>query len=47
MVATENIADRAAAYNIPGVLVDGQDVIAMHEVVSQAVARAGPARGHR
>ena len=40
MVATENIADRAAAYNIPGVLVDGQDVIAMHEVVSQAVARA-------
>ena len=43
MVATENIADRAAAYNIPGVLVDGQDVIAMHEVVSQAVARAWPA----
>ena len=45
MVATENIADRAAAYNIPGVLVDGQDVIAMHEVVSQAVARARAGQG--
>jgi TPP-dependent pyruvate/acetoin dehydrogenase alpha subunit len=45
MVATENIADRAVAYNIPGVLVDGQDVIAMHEVVSQAVARARAGQG--
>ena len=45
MVATENIADRVAAYNIPGVLVDGQDVIAMHEVVSQAVARARAGQG--
>ena len=47
MVASENISDRAAAYNIPGVLVDGQDVIAMYEAVSEAVARAragdGPA----
>jgi len=45
MVATENISDRAAAYNIPGVLVDGQDVIAMHEVVSHAVARARAGQG--
>ena len=45
MVATENIADRAVAYNIPGVLVDGQDVIAMHEVVSQAVVRARAGQG--
>jgi acetoin:2,6-dichlorophenolindophenol oxidoreductase subunit alpha len=45
MVATENIADRAVAYNIPGVLVDGQDVIAMHEVVSQAVTRARAGQG--
>jgi pyruvate dehydrogenase E1 component alpha subunit len=47
MVASENISDRAAAYNIPGVLVDGQDCIAMYEAVSVAVARAraggGPA----
>ena len=40
MVASENISDRAAAYNIPGVLVDGQDVIAMYEAVTEAVARA-------
>src|SRR5262247_2276121 len=45
MVATENISDRAAGYDIPGVLVDGQDVIAMHEVVSQAVARARAGQG--
>jgi pyruvate dehydrogenase E1 component alpha subunit len=45
MVATENISDRAAGYDIPGVLVDGQDVIAMYEVVSQAVARARAGHG--
>ena len=45
MVATENISDRAAAYNIPGVLVDGQDVIAMYEAMSQAVARARAGQG--
>ena len=44
-VASENISDRAVAYNIPGVLVDGQDVIAMHEVVVQAVQRARSAGG--
>ncbi len=45
MVAVENIADRAAAYAIPGVLVDGQDVIAMYEAVSEAVARARAGQG--
>ena len=45
MVATENISDRAAAYDIPGVLVDGQDVIAMYEAVTQAVARARAGEG--
>ena len=45
MVAVENIADRAAAYSIPGVLVDGQDVIAMYEAVSEAVARARAGQG--
>jgi pyruvate dehydrogenase E1 component alpha subunit len=45
MVATENIADRAAAYDIPGVLVDGQDVLAVYEVVSAAVARARAGQG--
>ena len=45
MVATENISDRAAGYDIPGVLVDGQDAIAMYEVVSEAVARARAGQG--
>ena len=45
MVSSDNIADRAVAYNIPGVLVDGQDVIAMYEAVSVAVARARSGQG--
>ena len=45
MVASDNISDRSAAYNIPGVLVDGQDVIAMYEAVSEAVARARSGQG--
>ncbi len=45
MVASENISDRSASYNIPGVLVDGQDVVAMHEVMVEAVARARAGQG--
>ena len=41
----DNIADRAAAYAIPGVLVDGQDALAMHEAVSAAVDRARSGQG--
>jgi 2-oxoisovalerate dehydrogenase E1 component len=47
VTSVDNIADRAAAYAIPGILVDGQDAIAVYEAVSDAVARAraggGPA----
>ena len=39
-VAVEHVSDRASAYNMPGVLVDGQDVVAMYEAVSQAIVRA-------
>jgi acetoin:2,6-dichlorophenolindophenol oxidoreductase subunit alpha len=35
-----NIADRAAGYGIPGFVVDGQDLIAMFDVMSEAVRRA-------
>ena len=45
MVASDNISDRSAAYNIPGVLVDGQDVVAMYEVMVEAVARARAGQG--
>ncbi|PJF41578.1 MAG: thiamine pyrophosphate-dependent dehydrogenase E1 component subunit alpha [Chloroflexi bacterium] len=38
--AVENIADRACAYNIPGLIVDGQDVEVVHAHVSAAVERA-------
>jgi pyruvate dehydrogenase E1 component alpha subunit len=38
--AVEHISDRAAAYNMPGVLVDGQDAIAMYEATTEAVKRA-------
>lgn len=39
-VAVTDIADRAQAYDMPGVVVDGQDPVAVHEVVSAAVDRA-------
>lgn len=35
-----DVADRAAAYGIPGVVVDGNDVIAVYEAAAEAVARA-------
>jgi pyruvate dehydrogenase E1 component alpha subunit/2-oxoisovalerate dehydrogenase E1 component alpha subunit len=41
--AVENLADKAAGYNIPGYIVDGNDVVECYEVTKQAVefARAG------
>jgi pyruvate dehydrogenase E1 component alpha subunit len=39
VVAVENISDRATAYNMPGVLVDGQDAMAMYEATQAAVSR--------
>ena len=38
--SVENIAARAVGYGIPGVVVDGQDAVAVHEVTSAAVKRA-------
>ena len=35
-----DIAERAASYGMPGVIVDGMDVEAVHEVAGEAVARA-------
>ncbi len=43
--AIENIADRAVGYGIPGVTVDGNDVEAVNEVVTQAVGRAREGAG--
>lgn len=43
--ATKSFADRAAAYNMPGVLVDGTDVFAVYEAAGEAVARARRGEG--
>lgn len=42
---TENIADRACAYNIPGCIVEGNDVLAVYEVAKKAVERARKGMG--
>lgn len=36
----EDVAVRAASYGMPGIVVDGQDVLAVYEAVSRATARA-------
>lgn len=40
-----NIADRAAAYGIPGVITDGMDVLAVYRTVKEAVDRARAGEG--
>lgn len=40
-----HVADRASAYGIPGVIVDGQDAEAVYTVVKAAVARARRGEG--
>lgn len=42
---TENLAERAKAYGIPGAVVDGMDVIAVFEAASKAVKRARDGKG--
>ena len=44
-VASDNIADRAAGFGMPGVVVDGFDFFAVHEAASEAVARARDGSG--
>ena len=42
---TPDLAVRAKAYDIPGVIVDGMDVLAVYEVAKEAVARARRGEG--
>ena len=44
-MAIENIADRAVAYGIPGMVVDGNDVLAVYESTQKAVERARKGEG--
>lgn len=41
----QDIASRATAYDIPGVIVDGNDVIAVYEAAVEAVSRARLSKG--
>jgi len=38
--AVQDVADRAAGYGMPGVVVDGMDVIAVYEAAGEAIERA-------
>jgi TPP-dependent pyruvate/acetoin dehydrogenase alpha subunit len=44
-LSVSNVAERAAGYNMPGFIVDGNDVLAMREVVGKAVERARNGNG--
>ena len=43
--AVTDIADMAASYGMPGEVVDGNDVIAVHEAAHRALARAREGQG--
>jgi pyruvate dehydrogenase E1 component alpha subunit len=44
-VSVPDIAVRAAGYAMPGIVVDGQDVLAVHHATAKAVARARAGEG--
>ena len=45
MMNVKNIAERAAAYGIPGASVDGNDVVAVYEASGEAIKRARSGEG--
>src|SRR5712675_134109 len=44
-MSCRDIAERAAGYNMPGVTVDGLDVLAVYEAAGEAIARARRGEG--
>jgi pyruvate dehydrogenase E1 component alpha subunit len=44
-LSVQDVAVRAASYNIPGVTVDGTDVLAVYEVMREAIQRARAGHG--
>jgi TPP-dependent pyruvate/acetoin dehydrogenase alpha subunit len=44
-ISVKDVSTRAGGYGIPGVTVDGQDVIRVYEAVSEAVGRARAGKG--
>ncbi|MGH9431748.1 MAG: thiamine pyrophosphate-dependent dehydrogenase E1 component subunit alpha [Terriglobia bacterium] len=43
--AVQDLADRGPGYGMPGVVVDGNDVLAVHRAVGEAIARARRGEG--
>jgi 2-oxoisovalerate dehydrogenase E1 component alpha subunit len=44
-MAIDSVADRAEGYGIPGTVVDGTDVVAVHQATAEAAARARAGEG--
>lgn len=44
-VSVKDIADRGAGYGVPGITVDGQDLMAVYDVAEEAVKRARAGEG--
>jgi pyruvate dehydrogenase E1 component alpha subunit len=44
-VRLEKLSDRAAAYGIPGITIDGNDVLGVYETAREAIARARAGEG--
>lgn len=44
-VSVKDVADRGAGYGVPGVVVDGQDLMAVYDVAAEAVKRARAGAG--
>lgn len=45
VMKTKNVSDRAGAYGIPGITIDGNDVLKVFEAATEAVARARRGEG--
>ena len=45
VMKVKKVADRAAAYGIPGITVDGNDVLAVHDAAREAVEKARAGKG--
>jgi len=43
--AIKDVADRGVAYNVPGIVVDGNDVFAVYEAAKEAIKRAREGKG--
>jgi pyruvate dehydrogenase E1 component alpha subunit len=43
--AIRDVADRASGYGMPGIIVDGMDVVAVYEAAGEAIARARRGEG--